>query len=408
MLFRSKINTVVAPVIFALYDYRQGYPFKGRRLGHLAALFSISVIFAALHIFSFFWSSTSLAKSDLGGSYYGSPGVHLKNIPFLVFFYLRMVVFPHPLTAWHMFRVQETFNWILAAGWIGMFAMAWILYRSNRNVQFWSLWFVVFLAPVLQIVPNLTWVAERYLYIPAIGAFVLLGKGFFFVWDRIPAPRFRWLWEFGMIAALLALVWRTESYLPAFRDDLTLWEATAKTCPTSAACRQGLGDALLKRNQIERGMKEMIQAVEIRGTAPYLGSLGDAFTLRVGDFRQGIIAYRMALENGGPSTPSRTVELYSKLARAYVQTGQLEEAAAALQAARRINPDDAFLLVVSSFLEWKLGNLPAARAALEKALYISDQRSAIGRFLYDYWGNAAEVGRFLAAVRPAPAAISQK
>src|SRR4029077_17686845 len=103
-----------------------------------------------------------------------------------------------------------------------------------------------------------------YLYIPAIGPFVLLSGLFFGLWDRLRISWQRWSWEFAMILILAILAWRTADHLPVFRDDLTLWEATAVTCPTSATCHAGLGQALLDNNQIEQGVKELIRTVEIR------------------------------------------------------------------------------------------------------------------------------------------------
>ena len=175
----SKINTVVAPAIFLLYDYRQGNLFKRERIPSLVGFFLISTLFVAIHMFSFFWSQSTLVAGALGGAYYGGLAVHLQNIPFFLWFYVRTTFFPHPLTAWHMFPVQEQFDWLVASAWIALLVAGWLLLRRDRNTQFWSPWFVVFLAPVLQIVPNLTWVAERYLYIPAIGVFVLVGRLFF-------------------------------------------------------------------------------------------------------------------------------------------------------------------------------------------------------------------------------------
>src|ERR1019366_643263 len=154
-----------------------------------------------------------------------------------------------------------------------LLGIGWVLYRSNRHTQFWGLWFFAFLAPVLQIIPNLTWVAERYLYIPAIGAFVLISAFFFDIWDRLQQKQLRWGVEFAMVTVLVLLVWRTETYLPVFRNDLTLWESTAKTCPTSAACHAGLGSALIDDHQIERGVTELIRAIEIRPSPDYLGWL---------------------------------------------------------------------------------------------------------------------------------------
>jgi tetratricopeptide (TPR) repeat protein len=261
----------------------------------------------------------------------------------------------------------------------------------------------VFLAPVLQIVPNLTWVAERYLYIPAIGAFVLVGKLFFHVWDRLPRVWLRWSWEAAMVSALLLLVWRTETYLPAFRNNLTLWEATAKTCPTSAICHAGLGTALLEENQIERGMNELIRAVEFRPTPENLGRLGDAYTLNARDYRQAVIAYNMALEKGGASSATYSaVELYAKLARAHLMSGNLEEAGKAVEAGRAVQPNDPYLLIVSSFYESSRGNREAALDALRRALSATGLNSGIPALIHTYWGNAADVGRLIAYLNARP------
>jgi hypothetical protein len=399
----AKINTVVAPAVFLLYDYRQGILFERKKIVSLIGFFLIGVAFVVIHMSSFFWSEHALAKEALGGAYYGSLWVHLQNIPFFLWFYVRMTFFPYPLTAWHMFPVHAQFGWMVAGAWIVLLGACGLLLRRDRNTQFWTLWFVVFLAPVLQIVPNLTWVAERYLYIPAIGAFVLVGSLFFYVWDRLPRPWLRWSWEGAMIAALLLLVWRTETYLPAFQNNLTLWEATAKTCPTSAICHAGLGTALLEENQIERGMNELIRAVEIRPTPENLGRLGDAYTLNARDYRQAIIAYNMALEGGGASSATYSdVELYAKLARAHLMAGNLEEAGKAVQAGRAINANDPYLLIVSSFYESSRGNREAAIEALRGALSATGLTSGIPAFIHTYWGNAADVGRLIAYLNARP------
>ena len=59
-----------------------------------------------------------------------------------------------------------------------LLAAAALLWKANREVLFWVAWFVGFLAPVLQLIPNLTWVAERYLYMPAIGIFAVAWRSF--------------------------------------------------------------------------------------------------------------------------------------------------------------------------------------------------------------------------------------
>jgi tetratricopeptide (TPR) repeat protein len=409
----SKINTVVAPAVFVLYDYRQRVPFNRKNLAILASFFLIAVLFVLIHMSSFFFSSNSLARESLGGAYYGGLGVHLQNIPFYIWFYIRMTFFPYPLTAWHMFLVHERFDWMVAGAWVVLAGAGWLVLRRSRNTQFWIMWFVVFLAPVLQIVPNLTWVAERYLYIPAIGAFVLAGKLFFDVLDRIQPLALRWSWEAAMACVLLVLGWCSGTYLPVFQNNLTLWEATAKTCPTSAICHAGLGSALLEDGQIERGMSELIQAVQIRPVPENLERLGDAYSNFARDYRQAIIAYDMAIEQASGPSARGSSELYAKLARVHLMAGNRELASEALQAGREADPLDPYVLVTESFYQSTRGDRERSLQSLRTALAVTGhvptaETSGVPRFLYAYWGNAADVGRLLAflSLEPGPTAAN--
>ena len=391
----AKINTVVAPAIFLLYEYREGFTLQIRRVASLLVLFLISAAMVVVHLFSFHGT-----EAVMESSYYGGLLVHLQNMPFLLFFYVRMVIFPHPLSAWQMFRIYDQFTWQVAAAWIGLLGTIWLFVRANRNVQFWGLWFLVFLGPVLQIIPFPIFVADRYLYIPAIGLFVLGARFFLQIWERLAQPSRQLAWGALLCAVLVGYAWHTHSHLPIWRNDQLLWDATVKTCMTSPYCHANHGQALLQAGQTERGVKELIRAVEIRPAPRYLVFLGDAYTLLLRDYRQATIAYDMALEASGVYANSL---LYAKQARAYIMAGRLNEARAAIEAGGKKNANDPNLLVVNGFLQWKLGNLEEARGSLRKALAVTGQNSNVAGFLYPYWGNPADIGRLLSDLRASAA-----
>ncbi|OFW09128.1 MAG: hypothetical protein A3G20_08380 [Acidobacteria bacterium RIFCSPLOWO2_12_FULL_59_11] len=382
----SKINTIVAPVIFLLYDYRQG-TLKKRQLWHLAGFFLLSAVFVAIHLFSFYKSGQALEET-----YYGGPGVHLLNIPLVLSFYPRMALFPHPLSAWQMMPIFERFNGMLGLGWLALFGVAWLLYRADRRIQFWALWFFVLLLPVLGIVPFGIWVADRYLYIPAIGAFVLASRLFFWVGDRLPRVAQRLGWELAMGSVLLACSWLTWKHLPVWHDDIALWEDTTQHCMTSAYCHTNLGLAHLRQGHIERGVKELIRAVEIRPIPRYLTFLGDAYTISLRDYRQALIAYNMAREQGGPDV---NAEFYAKLARYYLLVGNMDSARSAILEGKKINTTEPGLLVMDGVLEWKLGNLDQSRLSLRGALMVTQRRSNPAGFFSQYWPDARQVGQLL-------------
>lgn len=409
----SKVSTVVAPAIFLLYDYKQGRAWTKGRVASLAGFFLIGALFAGLtlaytssampafpdRLFDGAILDPPVPSLDSPRGYFGGVGVHLLNLPRFLFFYVRMIFFPYPLSAWHMFPIYLELNWITGAAWIGLLGMLWLLVRGSRPVQFWMLWFLVFLAPVLQLVPNPTWVADRYLYIPAVGAFVLAAILFFHVFDRIRKPWVRLAWEAAMGVVLLAFAWQTVHHLPVWRNDLTLWEATTQTCPMSAFCHGQWGKALFREGKVDLAFREFFEAVRIRPSPQTLIYLGDAFADGPGDYEQALRAFQAAAEAAG------TLPLFvvAKMAKVNYLAGDFPQARRLIDAARKLDPDDPTLLLVGGFLEWKLGNRDQSRTFLRRVLELNSlypRTANPARFLNYYWKRPAEVGQLLGDLGP--------
>ena len=139
--------------------------------------------------------------------------------------------------------------------------------------------------------------------------------------------------------------------------------------------------------------------MEIRAHPRYLTPLGDAYSRGVRDYRQGLIAFNMALEQGGSYI---TAEFYSKLARAHYWAGNPEQATRAMEAGKNLDANDPSVLVIDGFLQWKQGNFEEARQSLRTALILTGQTSNPASFLYRFWGDAGEVGRLLSDLRSSP------
>jgi tetratricopeptide (TPR) repeat protein len=427
----SKVNTVVAPAVFLLYACKEGAAPWSRscrasktRLGSLALLCLIAAAFIAVHYFVSYGASRlapgRLADAAITGirllpadeftGYFGGFTVHLLNFPAFLLFYIRMIFFPAPLSAWQMFPIHSGLDGSLAAAWIALFGLAWIVYRSPRGVQFWMLWFFLFLSPVLQLIPNGIWVADRYLYVPAIGAFVLVSKLFFYVLDRLGALWLRLSWEAIMLVVLFAFAWQTHRHLPVWRNDLTLWEATTRTCMTSAYCHYRLGTALLGTPsgnppgdplapQVQPAVRELAEAARLRPVPVYWIALADSLSDYAGDYPRAFEAYRMARESGRPLS----VTFLARVAKAYYLSGDLEQARLVIADGQRIQPDNSEMLFVQAFVEWKLGNFDAAQAALRKGLELNAVNPLAAhpaRFLNDHWKHPADVGGLLSDLSP--------
>ena len=410
----SKINTLVAPAIFFLYVWKRRDAWNRRTVGSLAALSLISVAFTILTLH---YSAGSIAGApdrlfdgailenpavqlDFSKGYFGGFLVHLLNLPQFLLFYVRMLVFPHPLSFWHMVAIHTELNWAIGLAWIGLLALLWLLYRSPRERQFWMLWFVLFLLPILQLVPNPTWVADRYLYVPAVGAFVLGARLFFKVLDRIRQSWARVGWEAAMGVVLFAFAWQTHLALPAWRSEVSVWEAATKaTCAQSAFCHFHWGKALLQEEKVDLGLRQLIEAVRLRPSPPYLIYLGDGFVDGPGDSGQALRAYAAAYEAAG----RLPLFVTAKVAKAHYLAGDFQEADRIITAAMKIDPNSTPLLLVDGFLQWKLGNFETARSRLRRLLDLNSlypRASNPTQFLLYYWKRPAEVGSLMADLAP--------
>jgi protein O-mannosyl-transferase len=401
----SKLSTVFAPLIF-LADARiepARSQSKSNRL--IACLFLLSAAAVAIQFAvrrSLLDTSHTLGDSSILDAASAFPAyatigdfqVRLLNFPRLILFYLRMLIVPVPLSAWHMFRVYEGFNLWVAASWIALIGLLWILYRSPRRFQFWQLWFYIFLAPVLQLVANPIWVADRYLYVPAVGGFVIGAKLYFHALDRLKNRGMRLAWESAMAAVVIAFGWLTVRYVPVWRNDLTLWKETIETCPTSAYCHHDFGVALLGNGYGRLAVQELYRSVQLRPDPSYMVDLGDAYADGLANYPKAILAYQTAIKLGVHQLPG----LWARLARAYFRSGQMEQANRALAAAGQNSPSDPELLVVRAFVSWKEGDLEAARGAIRLALAATGGRLDAPNLLRTYWGNATEAAQLLAAI----------
>lgn len=164
--------------------------------------------------------------------------------------YPRLLAWPFGLSAIYDVTMRSSFAEpavVVALG--GLVAATLAAARAPASVRFWAAWFVLWLLPVANLVPHLVFYADRYLYLPAIGAFVLL--------FRLPVPR-------AVPAALLA-AWAVIAGLRVgvWRDDLTLFEDAAAKAPAMYKARLNLGVAYEGRGRWDEAEREYAAALAI-------------------------------------------------------------------------------------------------------------------------------------------------
>ena len=169
---------------------------------------------------------------------------NLWTAPWIWWRYVALFVVPYPLLA---DRVVEAIPhpWdprligCLAAGC----AVVWCAWRERTTQPLFALglgWLLIAFGPVSNVIPLLNPMADRYLYGLAPG-FALVATRFF---TGAPARR-------DLLAAVCVLwIVLLQLQLGRWRDDASLWTATARLEPRSARAHVGLG--LMAKQQGDR------------------------------------------------------------------------------------------------------------------------------------------------------------
>lgn len=174
---------------------------------------------------------------------------------------LQLMFFPAGLSVEHL--VPNASSFLSVSLLIAVLAVAGLSYRVSREIFFSVWWVVITLLPVSNLVSLGNPVAERYLYLPAMGAclFVslLLKKAAVFVFPV--RHRLAQGLATGMTVGLLSMT--TVSRNTVWENDLTLWKDAVDKTPLSSRAHNGLADVYAARGLVEHALREYQIAVEL-------------------------------------------------------------------------------------------------------------------------------------------------
>ncbi len=203
----------------------------------------------------------------------------------LVSQYTKLLLWPSPLSAFHVFHPSSSLNErsvILGAGIVAACAgFILLLHKKWPVAAFCVVWIGVTLAPVL----NARWMAsnvltERYLFLPSVGFCWLVGMLGKEGWNRlgecaeVRTPLRMALCAVGIALAVLGAA-RTWARNEIWHDDLTLYSKTVETDPDSYVMRMNLGVTYFGTHDFPASERELKRALELKSdSANVLNALG--------------------------------------------------------------------------------------------------------------------------------------
>jgi tetratricopeptide (TPR) repeat protein len=263
----------------------------------------------------------------------------LLQIPIAITSYLELIFWPKNLTLYHSemtFSSVEYYSRVL----VFLIFLGLIVYalKKNRTVFFWLSFFLLALLPTLNPL-GISWiVAERYAYLGAVGIFVVIAVTVNTIIEKIEfSLRLDRTVIFYVILGLLLtpLTVRTIARNNDWKNQDTLWLATAKTSPSSPQNHNNLGDLYGRRGDLERSAAEFQKAIELNPEyADAYHNLGNTYW-QMGEIEEAIECFRKAAE----LKPSLW-QSCQNLAAIYFEQGNLTAAKDWMEKAVAANPTD--------------------------------------------------------------------
>jgi len=265
----SKEIGLILPLFFILYMVT----FLNRQ--ERARLYSLIIPYVVVFLvyvvmrktildFSLAAPSTTLAKFNLY--------IRMLTTCKAICVYLFLLVMPFGL---HM---ERKINVATSLGNPGVFiavvvvlVMAVIIYlfhKRSRKASFACLWFFIGLLPVSNIVPINSFIAEHWLYLPAIGAYMIIGlAAAYFFYKSFPDPVSN-IVKTSVVFLLIILVLffsiLTFERNKDWKDGIVFFKNTIKYSPNNARLHLNFGNVYGNEGKDEDAMREYKKALELR------------------------------------------------------------------------------------------------------------------------------------------------
>ena len=212
----------------------------------------------------------------------------------------------------------------------GLAATAVYSYRRIKGVSFGIVWFLVALIPVSNLIPIDALYAERFMYLPSIGVFMVAGV----LISRIKREK--------AISIIILVFIITYSFLTIrrnfeWKDSITLWTSTLRVFPDSKKALVNRSIAYLRKGQLEKAQARKV----FPGNKPKKGfyNVTDIYIKRgnanmeKGFYNRAIDSFNRALE----IDPDNSI-LYNCRGLAYGKKGLNKEAMENFNRAIELNP----------------------------------------------------------------------
>ncbi len=330
----SKASTVAMPlIILAIAILLHGHtrPIL-RRIALTIPFFLIDIAILALDMHM---SREAGIIAPLNG---GSPATHLMTISKIPLLYINHMFIPLNLAAEYPVIVETSLlSPLVISSLIVITLTTWLtihLLRHDRPAALLLLWTAINLIPMMNLIPTIKLISDRYSYLPLATLFPLLA----YLITRLTIKKRLLIIPLILItAATLALSAKlTLTQAKIWHSDLTLFQATALVSPRDPVVLHNLGYAYYQAHNIPAAIEYTQKAIAIDPSdVAALVNLGSIQQDALHDTPAAIASFKKALEYS-PKNP----QIMINLATCYYLIGDYPQAEKTIQKTLRLAPDN--------------------------------------------------------------------
>ncbi|MDD5427701.1 MAG: tetratricopeptide repeat protein [Candidatus Omnitrophica bacterium] len=254
----SKEIGMILPLFFILYIF----VFSGQK--DRAKLYSLVIPYLVVFLAYVIMRKTILDFSAAAPStIMGKFNLYIRMLTTFkaVCVYLFLLALPFGLHMERQVKVATSFAnpevFIALAAMSVIAVMVYIARKRSRKVFFASLWFFIGLLPVSNIVPINSFISEHWLYLPAIGIYMMIG---------LACARFFYKPAVVFLLAGLFLFFGILTFErnKDWKDGVTFFKNTIKYSPNNARLRLNFGNVYSAMGREKDAMAEYKKALELR------------------------------------------------------------------------------------------------------------------------------------------------
>jgi Tfp pilus assembly protein PilF len=332
-----------------------------------------------------------------------SLGVRFANAIYAYSIYLWKMIWPARLAPLYPHPGDSLAAWqvtVAALPLIAVTALA-MKFRARRYLLVGWLWFLGTLVPVIGLVQvGDAAMADRYVYIPLIGIFVMVAFGAF---DLVKSKQLGIWPAIAAALVLVALAFATHRQIGYWQSNRDLWAHTLDVTQNNFIAEDNLGGALILEGNEEDAHVHFNAAARINPRDPMSHSNLGTYYQTHNQMREAIAQYQAAIAL--TSDPGLLAQTYANLGAAQRSLGQDDDAHQSFQQALRLNPEQFNAWLGEALLARKRGHTEEAIRDISRSIELQPTAEAyleLGRTLAHSGRTAAALDAYQQALKINP------